>query len=298
MNENIGILMTEQNNPSTLQIDQCDTKQMLEMINREDQTVPAAVAKELDTIAQAVDGIVERMRMGGRLAYVGAGTSGRLGVLDASECVPTYGTPPGLVFGVIAGGSRALMESIEGAEDDEQMAVRDLDEHNVSNVDAVVGIAASGRTPYVLAALREAKRLGAFTVGVCNTKNSRLSQVADVTIEVVTGPEVVMGSTRMKAGTAQKMVLNMLSTCTMIKMGKVYQNYMVDMTATNWKLQARAVRMTEGGDPDAEDRAFRRESCGGAGQAQWCASDSAGNAVNYVNRTECLKIKTNLGGKP
>ena len=243
MNENIGILMTEQNNPSTLQIDQCDTKQMLEMINREDQTVPAAVAKELDTIAQAVDGIVERMRMGGRLAYVGAGTSGRLGVLDASECVPTYGTPPGLVFGVIAGGSRALMESIEGAEDDEQMAVRDLDEHNVSNVDAVVGIAASGRTPYVLAALREAKRLGAFTVGVCNTKNSRLSQVADVTIEVATGPEVVMGSTRMKAGTAQKMVLNMLSTCTMIKMGKVYQNYMVDMTATNWKLQARAVRM-------------------------------------------------------
>lgn len=243
MKDSIDNLLTEQNNPDTLQIDQCDTKQMLEMINREDQTVALAVARELDSIARAVDGIVNQLRRGGRLIYIGAGTSGRLGVLDASECVPTYGTPPELVVGIIAGGRTALVEAIEGAEDNMEMALADIDSNQVTDRDAVVGITASGRTPYVLAALREAGNRGAFTVGICNTKHSELAKVADVPLEIATGPEVVMGSTRMKAGTAQKMVLNMLSTCTMIKLGRVYSNYMVDLNATNQKLQARSLRM-------------------------------------------------------
>lgn len=243
MQENIDNLLTEQNNPFTLQIDQCDTRQMLEMINREDQTVAFAVANELDSIAQAVDGIVCQMLHGGRLIYIGAGTSGRLGVLDASECIPTYGTSPEQVVGVIAGGSTALVEPVEGAEDNVQMALDDLAKLNITSKDAIVGITASGRTPYVLAALHEANVIGAFTVGICNTKHSELSKVADIALEIATGPEVVMGSTRMKAGTAQKMVLNMLSTCTMIKLGKVYSNYMVDLNASNQKLQARSLRM-------------------------------------------------------
>ena len=243
MQENIDFLVTEQNNPSTRQIDQCDTRAILELINREDQSVPFAVAGELDHIARAVDGIVERIKKGGRLIYFGAGTSGRLGVLDASECLPTFGVSLDLVSGVIAGGDMALREPIEGAEDDEQLAYADVDAKNIGPGDAVVGITASGRTPYVLAVLRTAKERGALTIGVCNNKKSRLGQVADITIEAETGAEVVMGSTRMKAGTAQTLVLNMLSTCSMIKLGKVYKNYMVDLCATNQKLMARSVRM-------------------------------------------------------
>lgn len=243
MNENIDLLMTEQNNPSTRQIDQYEIRQILELINREDQTVPLAVARELDDISKAVEGIVACLKKGGRMVYVGAGTSGRLGILDASECVPTYGTSPELVTGVIAGGSSAIVNPSEGAEDSVQQGAADMAQKNISQNDAVIGIAASGRTPYVLAALQEANRRGAFTVGVCNNKNSALSKVAKVTIEAETGPEVVMGSTRMKAGTAQKLILNMLSTCSMIKLGKVYENYMVDMCASNEKLHARACRM-------------------------------------------------------
>jgi len=243
VNENIDLLMTEQNNPSTRHIDRCETRQILELINREDQTVPLAVAKELDFIAEAVEGIVACLKKGGRMVYLGAGTSGRLGVLDASECVPTFGTPPELVSGIIAGGSRAIICAVEGAEDSKNLGISDIAEKEICDKDAVIGIAASGRTPYVIAALEEANRRGAFTVGVCNNKNSALSRVAKVTIEAQTGPEVVMGSTRMKAGTAQKLILNMLSTCTMIKLGKVYENYMVDMCATNEKLYARSSRM-------------------------------------------------------
>lgn len=243
MNSTINLPATEQNNSETLQIDQCNTLEILELINRQDQSVPLAVSRELSDIAAAVDGIVGRMRKGGRLIYVGAGTSGRLGVLDASECTPTFGTPPDLVCGIIAGGSRALVEAIEGAEDSEEMGQEDIAKHQVSAKDAVVGIAASGRTPYVLAAVREARKRGAFTVGICNVKHSTLAQLVEVGIEVDTGSEVIMGSTRMKAGTAQKLVLNMLSTSAMIQLGKVYQNYMVDLSATNQKLQGRVVRM-------------------------------------------------------
>ena len=243
MNSTINLPATEQNNSETLQIDQCNTLEILELINRQDQSVPLAVSRELSDIAAAVDGIVGRMRKGGRLIYVGAGTSGRLGVLDASECTPTFGTPPDLVCGIIAGGSRALVEAIEGAEDSEEMGQEDIAKHQVSAKDALVGIAASGRTPYVLAAVREARKRGAFTVGICNVKHSILAQLVEVGIEVDTGPEVIMGSTRMKAGTAQKLVLNMLSTSAMIQLGKVYQNYMVDLSATNQELQGRVVGM-------------------------------------------------------
>ena len=243
MNSTINLPATEQNNSETLQIDQCNTLEILELINRQDQSVPLAVSRELSDIAAAVDGIVGRMRKGGRLIYVGAGTSGRLGVLDASECTPTFGTPPDLVCGIIAGGSRALVEAIEGAEDSEEMGQADIAKHQISAKDALVGITASGRTPYVLAAVREARKRGAFTVGICNVKHSILAQLVEVGIEVDTGSEVIMGSTRMKAGTAQKLVLNMLSTSAMIQLGKVYQNYMVDLSATNQKLQGRVVRM-------------------------------------------------------
>lgn len=243
MNENIDLLTTEQNNPSTRQIDRYEIRQILELINREDQTVPLAVAREMDFITRAVEGIVTGMKKGGRLIYIGAGTSGRLGVLDASECMPTFGTPPELVMGIIAGGPRAIVHAVEGAEDDEFQGIEDIRAQRVGTNDAVVGITASGRTPYVLAALEEANHRGAFTVGVCNNKKSSLAKVAKVTIEAETGPEVVMGSTRMKAGTAQKLIVNMISTCTMIKLGKVYQNYMVDLCATNQKLHARSARM-------------------------------------------------------
>ena len=243
MNSTINLPATEQNNSETLQIDQCNTLEILELINRQDQSVPLAVSRELSDIAAAVDGIVGQMRKGGRLLYVGAGTSGRLGVLDASECTPTFGTPPDLVCGIIAGGSRALVEAIEGAEDSEEMGQEDIAKHQVSGKDAVVGIAASCRPPYVLAAVGAARNRCAFTVGICNVKHSILAQLVEVGIEVDTGPEVIMGSTRMKAGTAQKLVLNMLSTSAMIQLGKVYQNYMVDLSATNQKLQGRVVRM-------------------------------------------------------
>ena len=243
MERDMEFLSTEKNNPSTWCIDQCSTSQMLQLINAEDRQVPLAVQGAIPMIAQAVDGIVEHMRMGGRLFYIGAGTSGRLGVLDASECPPTFGTSPELVVGIIAGGPKALSCSSEGAEDDEAAGKAEMDAHQVSEKDSVVGIAASGRTPFVMGALQRAREIGAFTTCLCNTPHSALAAVSDVAIEVVTGPEVIMGSTRMKAGTAQKMVLNMISTCTMIQLGKVYYNYMVDLNANNEKLYDRSVRM-------------------------------------------------------
>lgn len=259
MDEKMDLLTTEQNNSDTLQIDQCSTLEMMELINQADQTVPTAVSCAIPQIAEAVDRIAERLGQGGRLLYIGAGTSGRLGVLDASECVPTYGTPPGMVAGIIAGGEQALVEPIEGIEDSEEDGVSDIARNRVCAKDVVVGIAASGRTPYVLAAIREALARGALTVGICNTADSKLSQMVDIPIEAVTGAEVVMGSTRMKAGTAQKLVLNMLSTGTMIKLGRVYQNYMVDLLANNQKLQARAVRIIRliaGVEPAAAENAL------------------------------------------
>ncbi len=236
-------LITENVNPDTVDIDLCDTEEIVNMIHREDCKVAPAVGKVLPEIVKTIDMVVAHIRAGGRLIYVGAGTSGRLGVLDASECPPTFGTDPGLVVGVIAGGDTALRSSIEGAEDCYEQGAQEMDKMEVSCQDVVVGITASGNARYVLGALERAKQLGAATVAVCNAYPGTVIDAADVAIVPVVGPEVIMGSTRMKAGTAEKMVLNMITTASMIKLGKVYQNLMVDLTPTNNKLRDRSVRI-------------------------------------------------------
>ena len=233
-------LLTEQANPSTKDIDRRSTLEIVTLINQEDHKVAKAVALVLPQIAQAVDMIVERLQAEGRLFYVGAGTSGRLGVLDASECPPTFGVSPELVQGIIAGGPTALQNAIEGAEDSPTQAAIDLHVSGVSGKDAVVGISANGNTPYTLGALKFAKELGAATVAISCNEGSKMTEVAHIAIVPVVGAEVLAGSSRMKAGTAQKMVLNMLSTGAMIRMGWVYSNLMSNLKATNEKLRRRA----------------------------------------------------------
>ncbi len=236
-------LVTEQRNPRSAEIDAVSIPDALRIINDEDATVAAAVRAEIPRIAEAVALMEAALRAGGRIFYVGAGTSGRLGVLDAAECPPTFGTDPTLVQGIIAGGEPALVRAVEGAEDRAEEAVAALAARDVGTADVVVGIAASRRTPFVLAALAEARRLGARTVYLTCAPRSEITVPVDVAICPVVGPEVIMGSTRMKAGTAEKMVLNMLSTVTMIRLGKVYENLMVDLRATSAKLRARATRL-------------------------------------------------------
>ena len=239
-------LTTEQNNPESVSIDQMDPIQIAMLMNREDLKVVAAVERVLPDIARAIEMVTERVQAGGRLIYIGAGTSGRLGVLDASECPPTFNTPPALVVGLIAGGHRALTNAIEGAEDNRQAGEEDLREVEVDAKDVVCGIATSGRTPYVLGGLAYAQSLGAATLGVTCNEVSELSEVSDVLIAPVVGPEILSGSTRLKAGTATKMVLNMISTGTMIRIGKTYGNWMVDLRATNVKLKDRSIRIVSG----------------------------------------------------
>ena len=240
---NLNNLDTEQSNPDSLHIDEMSTIDILTTINNEDQKVAFAVKDVLPQISDAVDCIYQQMNQGGRLIYIGAGTSGRLGVLDASECPPTYGIDPRLVQGLIAGGNIALTTAIEGAEDSQELAVEDLKNIHLTDKDVVCGIAASGRTPYVIGGLQYARTLGCQTVSICCVHNGKISKYSHYPIEVITGAEVVTGSTRMKAGTAQKLVLNMLSTSVMIKRGKVYKNLMVDVQPTNEKLKIRAVNI-------------------------------------------------------
>jgi N-acetylmuramic acid 6-phosphate etherase len=235
---------TELANPNTEGLDRLPTVEMLSRMNDEDATVAAAVRGALPQIARAVDAIAEALRSGGRLIYVGAGTSGRLGCLDAAECLPTFGVAPEQVFGIIAGGERALLRAIEGAEDDAEAGAAAMDEVTVGPKDVVVGVSASGGAPYVRAAVKRAKERGApATVSVANSANAPLSGDVDIPIEVVTGPEVIQGSTRLKAGTAQKLVLNMLSTGAMVRIGKTYGNRMVDVQSTNAKLIKRSLRL-------------------------------------------------------
>jgi N-acetylmuramic acid 6-phosphate etherase len=236
-------LTTETRHPSSAEIDRLSTTEMLAVINNADAEVPAAVGKVIPEIAHAVDQIAERLRAGGRLFYTGAGTSGRLGVLDASECPPTFNVPPDLVQGFIAGGERALRTPVEDAEDNPELGVADLQAGGFSNRDALVGIAASGRTPYVLGGIRYARSLGALTVGLSCTVNSELAREAEIAITPVPGPEIITGSTRMRAGTATKLVLNMISTGVMIRLGYVYGNLMVNVQPTNAKLKERARRI-------------------------------------------------------
>lgn len=238
MEIDLNILDTEKS--SGIDIDKLNTLEILKLINDEDKTVAKAVEMELGNIQLAINNIYEKLKKGGRLIYIGAGTSGRLGILDAVECPPTYGVEDIFVQGLIAGGKDAMFKSKEGAEDSKELAYKDLKEIGLNKNDAVVGLAASGRTPYVIGALEYAKSIEATTVSICCVKNGAISQISQVAIEVIVGPEVVTGSTRMKAGTAQKMILNMISTTVMVKLGKVYKNFMIDVKATNEKLIERA----------------------------------------------------------
>jgi len=239
----LGTLVSEARNPDTVAIDLMSTREILSAMNREDRKVPEAVEKVVPEIALAVDRIVEAFRKGGRLIYFGAGTSGRLGVLDASECPPTFGVPPEMVVGIIAGGDRALRHPIEGAEDSPDEGRKDLERIKLEARDVVVGIAVSGRTPYVIGGLDYAKSIGATTVALSCNPDSTIARQAEIAISPVVGPEAVTGSTRLKSGTAQKLVLNMLTTASMIRIGKTYQNLMVDLSVSNQKLEARAVRI-------------------------------------------------------
>ena len=276
---NIAKLNTEQQNPKTMNIDLMSTEEIITVINQEDTLVPNVLARQVPNISEIVDKIVVAFKQGGRLIYVGAGTSGRLGIIDASECPPTYGTDPGMVVGIIAGGKVAMTEAIEGVEDDKQQGQTDMEEISLSAKDVVVGIAASGRTPYTIGALEYAKQLGAVTVSVVCSKDSEMEKVSDYTIAAVVGPEVITGSTRMKAGTAQKLILNMLTTASMIKMGKVYGNLMVDVQMTNEKLHNRAVNIVKmaTGASDEEAKAAIKEQ-------------------NYHTKAAILQIITGLKG--
>lgn len=253
--EDFSLLETEGRNPRTMALDALATPELVALLHRENSSVLQAVESVLPAVTRVVDVLSERLAQGGRLFYVGAGTSGRLGVLDASECPPTFGVSPDRVQGVIAGGATALTTSIEGAEDSPDMGAHAMRERSVGQKDVVVGIAASGRTPFVIGAMEVARRVGAFTVALVNVSASAMSAYADQTIAVVTGPEPVTGSTRMKAGTAQKLVLNLLTTATMIRLGKVYSNLMVDVRATNHKLRDRAARIVMAAADVDRDRA-------------------------------------------
>jgi N-acetylmuramic acid 6-phosphate etherase len=256
----LSTLGTETRNERTAELDRMTVSELLSVMNAEDQTVALAVRDALPEIGSAVEAITESLRRGGRLIYIGAGTSGRIGLLDAVECPPTFGTSPEQVVGLLSGGPGAFVVAVEGAEDEPARAVADLDEIGVNDRDTVVGLAASGRTPYVVGGLKHAAAKGAVTVSVACNRDAVVSRYADIPIEVPTGPEVLTGSTRLKAGTAEKMVCNMLSTASMVRIGKVYGNLMVDVRASNDKLVERARRMVvqaTGADPDTAAEALR-----------------------------------------
>ncbi|ANS75749.1 N-acetylmuramic acid 6-phosphate etherase [Paenibacillus yonginensis] len=243
MKEPLHMLATEQQNPNTRHIDRKPLEEILRLINQEDQLVPKIIEQCIPEIAKAVIAITDAFTAGGRLLYFGAGTSGRLGILDAAECPPTYGTPPEQIVGIIAGGQQAIQQAVEGAEDDQEAGRMAVEQMKVTALDVVVGISASGRTPYVVGAMKKATEFGCTVVGIANNRNSVMKQVADIMIEAEVGPEAILGSTRMKAGTAQKLILNMLTTSSMILSGKVYDNLMVDMQPSNLKLVDRAKRL-------------------------------------------------------
>lgn len=258
-------LDTEASTTERGDLDLLSTTELVRRMNAEDRLVPGAVAECSDEIAAAVDGITERFRRGGRLIYIGAGTAGRIGVLDASECPPTFGTDPSMVVGVIAGGETAIRSAVENAEDDEEAAGASLRELGIGERDTVVGISASGRTPYVVGGLTYARSIGSLTVAIASNAGSEIGAAADIAIEVVTGPEFISGSTRLKSGTAQKLVVNMLTTLSMIKLGKTYRGVMVDLLATNEKLHARSIRtVSQLAGVDVDDAARALAAAGGS----------------------------------
>ena len=271
-------LISEERNPNTTEIDLLPTAEVLRAINREDRSVPDAVGKVIPEIARAVDHIVDAFCKGGRLIYMGAGTSGRLGVLDAAECPPTFSVPGDMVVGLIAGGVDALVSAAEGAEDDAEGGVAALKGIGLTQKDVVVGIAVSGRTPFVIGGLTYAKALGATTIALACNQDAVIAQIADIAILPIVGPEVLAGSTRLKSGTAQKLVLNMLTTASMIRLGKCYQNLMVDLNPTNLKLTARATRIVM--------------------QATGCAAEQAKEALKRTENDVKLAILMTVTGMP
>ncbi|MEJ4045223.1 N-acetylmuramic acid 6-phosphate etherase [Erwinia sp. SLM-02] len=275
----LGSLVSESRNADTLDLDSLSTLEMVTRFNQQDATVASAVSLTLPQVAQAVDAAAAALSAGGRIIYTGAGTSGRLGVLDASECPPTFGVPHDRVIGLIAGGQGAMFKAVEGAEDDEALGARDLQALDLSPNDMVIGLAASGRTPYVIGALRYARQLGCRTAAVSCNPGSPIAREAEIAISPVVGPEALTGSTRLKSGTAQKLVLNMISTGAMVKIGKVWQNLMVDMKATNIKLVDRARRMV----------------CEATGCTPQQAEEALGQ-VEYEVKTAILMILADLSG--
>lgn len=245
MNKELDLnkITTEGRNAKTTHIDKASTTEMLTMINNEDQRIAYEVECAIPSIAKMVDAVVAGFKKSGRLIYVGAGTSGRIGIVDAVECRPTFSCPDEMVQCLMAGGTQAFVRAVEGAEDSEEQAIYDISKLNITANDVIIGISASGRTPYVLAAMKKAKECGCITGGISTSLDSQVGKDADIKIEVVTGPEVITGSTRMKSGTAQKMICNMITTASMIKMGKVYENYMIDVQVTNLKLKKRAINI-------------------------------------------------------
>lgn len=285
-------MTTERRNAATMDLDQMTALEIAAVMNREDRKVPLAIEKALPQIAQTIEAVEASFRQGGRLFYIGAGTSGRLGVLDASECPPTFGVDPGMVVGLIAGGDRALRFPIEGAEDDRELCVKDLKEHDLCAKDTLVGIAASGRTPYVLGGLDYARSLGCKTAAIACNSGSAVGKAADIAIEVEVGPEVLTGSTRLKSGTAQKLIVNMISTGAMVRVGKAYQNLMVDVVQSNEKLQVRAENIVM--EATGVERAEARRTIDAAG-------GSVKTAITMVlascGKEEALELLEKHGGK-
>jgi len=305
-------LKTEQRNPRSQGLDRKSTFEILRLMNREDARVASAVRRALPQIARAVDAIVDSFRRGGRLFYIGAGTSGRLAVLDASECPPTFGTPRAMVQALIAGGRRAMLYAVEGAEDSAANGARDLAKADVKREDVAVGIAASGTTPYVLGALRFAQRRGAVTVGLTSNRRSPLAKQAQIAIVAETGPEVLAGSTRMKAGTAQKMVLNMLSTASMVRLGRVYENQMICVMPTNEKLRRRGAQIlqeTAGVSASTAEHALRQtrhnlplallmlKTGANAGEARRILTRTGGNIREALQQEDSRRNRLREQGK-
>lgn len=290
--QSLAQMTTEQRNPRSMNIDCLSAIEIVQLINQEDQLVAKAVEKCAPHIAAAVEKIEHAFLNGGRLVYIGAGTSGRLGVLDASECPPTYGVSPEMVVGIIAGGERALRHPIEGAEDDRAQGKADLQAVDFCEKDVLVGIAASGRTPYVIGALEYAKSLGATTISIASNAHSAMAQIADIAIETIVGAEVLTGSSRMKSGTAQKLVLNMLTTASMIRIGKCYQNLMVDVQASNEKLKARAIKIVMEATECSKDVAEATLQ-----QADNHAKLAIMMILSNLNKAEAEKLLTENQGK-
>ena len=295
MNLDLYRLVTENRNPDTMELDKMTPLEIVTAMNREDAKVPTAIATVLPQIAMTVEWAIEAVNSGGRLIYMGAGTSGRLGVLDAAECPPTFGVSPDVVVGLIAGGEKAFIKAVEGAEDSFELGAEDLRQIKLTERDVVVGIAASGRTPYVLGGLDYAKKTGCHTAAIACNVGSDVGAAAEIAIEAVVGPEVLTGSTRLKAGTAQKLILNMISTATMVGVGKVYKNLMVDVMQTNEKLRLRAEKIVaEAADTDRSEAARLLREAGGDVKAAIvmsllnCSADTAkkrlASAKGHVRR--------------